>query len=178
MEMGQTLRREGGRGGERAEGGMGAAPPHAGAQAQAACPWGASSERPSSCRGAVRRQRCLSPPPPAAGEFSRAGLGLPLPTRLGPPRGREGPCPGRGRCSPAESPCRCRRYSPPSERSLSCSLPGLSRNQHHRTPSPATGPGRHGGAGCGGRGEASVRQGLLPLPAPWKEGQRPWGPTG
>ena len=45
--------------------------------------------------------------------------------------------------SPGESPCRCRRYSPPSGRSLSCSSPGLSQNQHHRTPSPAMVPGRH-----------------------------------
>lgn len=74
----------------------------------------------------------VSTPPPSVqgGSMPRETL------QQGWPRRRGGAC-----CSPGESPCRCRRCSPPSGCSLLCSLPGLSQNQHRRTPSPAMVPG-------------------------------------
>lgn len=149
---------------------------------QAKLSWGASLEWwlpgiPSSLRVARRsgrawKQRCLSPslripkvrtlclhPLPPLGHLLLSA---------GRVHAQEQEARGVAWCSPGESPCRYRQYSPPSGCSLLCSLPGPSRNQHHRTPSPAMVPG------SSRRKSVSQARPLSPA-GPLEENQRAWG---
>lgn len=126
-------------------------PRHPGAQAQAGFSRGVSSEwwppRVPGSRGATGKGAGLSPRPPEITPKLGPCPSLP-PSATAAWKGCHCGASRAGKArvwaevpagaSPGGSPCRCRRYSPPSGRSLLCSSPGLSRSQRRRTPSPAT----------------------------------------
>lgn len=154
----------------------GAAPPHPGAQVPAGRVLRGANpgEGPAAAGGRYGAQGpcpCPPPSPPAARVLQHWPPPPPTPDPGLPRAGRV--MPGARLHPPGESPCRCRRCSPPSGRSLSCSSPGLSRNQHHRTPSPATAPGT-----CRELGGSSRQAGPPSPPAPWRRARGLGATTG